>query len=720
MDRFQELCALKDTQFRETSMFASFRTHSSRRRPIARSRPRLLLEELEARTVPSLTPLSTLAPAGEPSASLTPDARGSGSTTVTGPYQPSQIRTAYGFDQISFLTSGGKPSSIVYNSTAGSGQTIALVDAYYDSKIVSDLTTFDTKFGLPGNNTDGGVKFLTTVGIDSQTGNQVDPSTLTTDAGWAGEISLDVEWAHAMAPAANILLVESSAGNQVSDMIKAVNYAAAHSNIVSMSWGSPESALGSSTELADDANFQQTGVTFIASSGDSGTPAYYPSASPDVVSVGGTHLVLNSNSSINSESAWGNGSWSWLFGGSGGGYSSYETEPGFQSSYAASSYVQTTLNNKVLLNSTRGTPDVAYNADPNDGFYIYDSVPYQGSSGWLEAGGTSAGAPQWAALIAIADQARAAQAVPPGPLSSTGVLSALYTAGSSSSTYGTNFRDITKGSNGDSAVSGYDLVTGLGSPKANALLTTLQNAVNPMAQASSVSAPSGSGGGGNTAHIIVQPVDTSSSVLSTVASSSNQAPAAMPHTMLVQVAVMPSAPLASLILPSSPSSAATVIPATTTPATTSGGTATFSAFTGILSSSPSLDSTRSAGGASSSSGLDDLTDSPTEDVPLPDPGSDVIDTMPIAPAGVRIDGAAAAGWTGPRDAGVINDATITTLIGADRAATPVPADESSTDHNSSVTLMGLFAALGTSRLDRTEEKDADGRRKLLPPPQQQP
>jgi hypothetical protein len=698
-------------------MFASFRSRQSRRRTAASPRRRLLLEELESRTLLSLTPLDTLAAAVAPAASLAPDARGSGSTTVSGPYQPSQIRTAYGFDRISFLTSNGTPSSSVYNSTAGAAQTIALVDAYNDPNIQSDLATFDTQFGLPGTNTTSVSQFLSIVGIDSVTGNVVAPSTLATNSNWAGEISLDVEWAHAIAPAAKILLVESSAGNQVSDMMNAVNYASAHSNIVSMSWGSPESVVGSSAELADDASFKKAGVTFIASAGDSGLPAYYPSASPNVVSVGGTHLVLNTNSTINSETVWGSGVFTPFFGGSGGGYSSVESEPGYQSSYASSSYVQTTLNNKVLLNTKRGTPDVAYDADPNTGFYIYDTVPIQGQTGWFEAGGTSAGAPQWGAFVAIADQARAAQGVPPGPLSSAGVLSALYTAASSSSTYPTDFNDITKGSNGASAVPGYDLATGLGSPKANALISALSNALNPLALAAPVTAPSTTTKtGGNKPHTIVQPTtDTSSSVLADITSPATQVLGTMSHPLAGQLLAVPTTPVLSQLLTSSPTSTSAVIPTPTTATTAAAGAATFNTFTGTLPQSTSLDSTHSAGGGSDSSLPDGAPGVPTDSGPIPDFGGDWIDPVPVAPGGWRVEGAVPSAWIGPGGACFINEATITTLVRESRASTPLPVAEPTADRNAGVTLVALFAALGTCRLDRSAETDGDGRRKLLPP-----
>ena len=118
----------------------------------------------------------------------------------------------------------------------------------------------------------------------------------------------------------------------------------------------------------------------MASSGDSST-VEYPSASPYVLSVGGTTLTLNSNWTRNTETGWS---------GSGGGTSTIESEPTYQSS--------------VQSSGNRTTPDIAWNADPNTGVAVYDSVRYNGHSGWFQVGGTSAAAPAWAGLIAIADQ----------------------------------------------------------------------------------------------------------------------------------------------------------------------------------------------------------------------------------------------------------------------------------------------------------------------------
>jgi hypothetical protein len=332
-------------------------------------------------------------------------------------HTPGQIAQAYGFNQVSFGN-----GAIQGN---GAGQTIAIVDASYDPNIASDLQKFDAQFGLSA----------------PPSFSQFVEQGATTNSGWALETALDVEWAHAMAPGANIDLIEAN-NSSLGSLMSAVNYARnlANVSVVSMSWGAGEFASETQYDSLFTTPAGHIGITFVASSGDGGAGTTWPSVSPNVLAVGGTSLSTNSSGSFVGETAWS---------GSGGGISTFETEPSYQTS------VQTT--------GQRTTPDVAYNADPNSGFAVYDSVPYAGQNGWFEVGGTSAGAPQWAALIAIADQGRA--------LSGQGTLSnaqsTLYTLPAS------DFHDIASGSNGYAAASGYDLVTGRGSPVANSIVQAL-------------------------------------------------------------------------------------------------------------------------------------------------------------------------------------------------------------------------------------------------------
>jgi subtilase family serine protease len=238
------------------------------------------------------------------------------------------------------------------------------------------------------------------------------------DAGWALEISLDVQWAHAMAPGAKILLVEATSPS-FTNLLTAERYATGHAHYVSNSWGGAESA----GETQYDPSFKAAGVSVFVSAGDDGLPAQYPSSSPNVVSVGGTKLTFT-NGSLTSETGWTSG---------GGGCSVYETAPAAQS--ASAGYT------KAGCAGKRATPDVSLDADPASGVSVYDTTPYNGQTGWFTVGGTSASSPMWAARSAV----------------SGGVtdLSAIYAR--------TSYRDITEGNNGAQCVTGYDLCTGLGS-----------------------------------------------------------------------------------------------------------------------------------------------------------------------------------------------------------------------------------------------------------------
>jgi subtilase family serine protease len=348
--------------------------------------------------------------------------RGNATTGPTG-LSPAQTRKVYGFDQI---------------TNTGAGQIIAIVDAFDDPNIESDLGVFDNRFGLPACTTANGC-------FQKIYSSHRAPRT---DAGWSLEISLDVEWAHAIAPGAKILLVEA-ASSSFTDLLSAVDLAVKNkASVVSMSFGGGDF----SSELSYDYHFAAAGVTFTASSGDSGDGVEYPAASPHVVAVGGTTLSLGALGAYGGEVAWS---------GSGGGQSAYEAEPGYQFSYPIPN-----------AGSKRGVPDVAYDADPVSGFSVYDSVTYQGQTGWFKVGGTSAGAPQWAALFAIVNSLRVAA----GNQTLNGAGTSVYAVAQAG--YAANYHDVTGGSNGTcgtlcNAAAGYDYVTGLGSPQANNIITAL-------------------------------------------------------------------------------------------------------------------------------------------------------------------------------------------------------------------------------------------------------
>ena len=339
-------------------------------------------------------------------------------------FAPAQIRRAYGFDQV---------------ANQGTGQTIAIVDAYDDANAESDLGVFSSEYSLPAATTANGLFSKVYA-----TGHR--PAA---NANWSVEISLDIEWAHAIAPKARIVLVEA-ASNSLSDLVKGVDVAVRNgASVVSMSWSAGES----SGERSLDNHFVTNGVTFLAASGDSGTGVGYPAASPDVIGVGGTSLTLDANGNYLSETAWS---------GSGGGLSTVEHEPLFQAQFVIPDDGR----------GVRGVPDVAYNANPGTGYAVYDSVGINGASGWFQVGGTSATAPQWAALVAIANSMRAASR----KANLTGTDAALYASGKSN--LGEYFFPVTQGDNGScglvcDASTGYDYVTGLGTPRANVVIAAL-------------------------------------------------------------------------------------------------------------------------------------------------------------------------------------------------------------------------------------------------------
>ncbi len=365
-------------------------------------------------------------------------------------YSPAQVCAAYG---VSSLT------------TDGSGQTIALVDAYDNPDIYPAVDAFDTQFGL----TDSGPSlydqygpassFLTVIGQNGQTTSlpQSDPSGSGTD-NWELEESLDVEWAHAIAPGAKIVLVEANS-QSLSDLMAAVASAASQPgvSVVSMSWGfAEERSVSASDEATYDAVLDVPGVSFVASTGDYGAAdPEYPAYSPNVVAVGGTTLDLNTTGAYNQELGWGvvSGSNGTLIG-SGGGISQFEPEPAFQTG------VQST--------GGRTIPDVALVADPSTGAWIADPYNVPGSNPFEVVGGTSLSAPAWAGLLALANQGRAAAGEPVlDAASPTEVQQALYSLPQS------DYNVITSGNNGYDAESGYNLVTGLGTPIANLLVSDL-------------------------------------------------------------------------------------------------------------------------------------------------------------------------------------------------------------------------------------------------------
>jgi subtilase family serine protease len=356
---------------------------------------------------------------------------------------PAEMRAAYGVDAISV------------NGTVGTGanQTIAIIDAYEDPDLAADVSTFNSDFGLQQFGATGSptLKIIRQNGTTVAVGNE--PPADTVDPvgdSWAIETSLDVEWAHVIAPQANIVVVLADSSSSLYTAIKTGEKQTGVS-VVSMSFG------GTDEGGTADSDFQRANVTFVASTGDSGAyttsgtnaGASYPASSPDVVSVGGTTLLINGSSGYGSETAWS---------GSGGGLSTVEAEPTYQKTVVPS----------TITTTQRALPDVAMDADPQSGVAVIDSYDF-GNSNARQYGGTSLAAPMFAGIIAITNQERVANGEKLLNVTSpTEAASDLYTLPT------TDFNDITSGSNGAySALTGYDLVTGRGTPRSTALIPGL-------------------------------------------------------------------------------------------------------------------------------------------------------------------------------------------------------------------------------------------------------
>ncbi len=359
-------------------------------------------------------------------------------------FTPAQIKTAYGIDLIADL--GVRQE--------GAGQTIAVITAYDNPEFVgrntdadvnqdaaflaSDLHKFDARYGLPEP-----AGFFTKV---DQRGGTDYPIC---DTGWGTEIALDVEWVHAIAPSANIILVEADSAD-AADLLAAAAWARDHSGASVVVMGFSGGEFGEETAM--DAIFHSSavyGITWVASTGSSGEPGGYPAFSPNVLAVGGT--ILSAPGGVyGSEAGWS---------GSGGGISTYEAQPTYQQGLLIHDGGAV-----VDQDGMRAIPDVSFDADPASGVVVYDSFAHGTSAPWVQVGGTSLAASAWGGLLAIADEVRANHGLP--SLDGVGdVLPALYDPCS--------LRDIVAGSNGYSAATGYDLVTGRGTPMADALIRDL-------------------------------------------------------------------------------------------------------------------------------------------------------------------------------------------------------------------------------------------------------
>jgi subtilase family serine protease len=329
------------------------------------------------------------------------------------------------------------PYVVTQNPSAGS-RAIAIVDAFDAPNATTDLAAFSAQFGLPPADLH---KIYASAGSCSPGGTQ--PGY---DPGWASEETLNIEWAHAMAPGARIYLVEA-ASDALSDLLTAVTVAnqclaASGGGEVSMSWGLEEF----SAETALDGVFTQPGVVYFAGAGD-GSSLLYPSASPNVVSVGGTSLVRNllpwrgNPGDFQGEAVWSWGSAA----GTGAGPSAYEPRPHYQDRI------------QNIVGSSRGAPDVAAVADPSTGVWIY-------VSGWYLVGGTSVSTPIWAGIVNAAGRFSASTAAE---------LTQIYSRSFPFAEIPLGFSDISSGTCGMSVTGvfdiylaslGWDFCSGVGSP----------------------------------------------------------------------------------------------------------------------------------------------------------------------------------------------------------------------------------------------------------------
>jgi subtilase family serine protease len=382
-------------------------------------------------------------------------------TADTTCYGPDQIRAAY------------RIQPLLDKGVNGKGRTIAIIDAYAPPNVQDELDTFTTTWGLPKAD-------LEVVNPFGASYDETDPN----QQSWSAEIALDVEWAHVVAPEAKLRLVVAKTNNDP-DISDAIDYAVDHKlgDVVSQSFGEDERCLGAELTARDHAAYvrgTKKGITFTASSGDQGSAqptcdgsgyslaASSPATDPLNLAVGGTSLTADpATGTYQSETVWNE---SIPYGAAGGGgFSRFFGKPAYQRGVVPGKY--------------RGEPDVAYNAGINGGVLVFwDPVPgATGDEGFYIFGGTSAGAPQWAGLTALAAQLRHR---------SLGLLNdSIYAAARNRKIQNVLFHDITTGNNaftvtddngnvvetipGFAAKPGWDAATGFGTPKADRLVPFL-------------------------------------------------------------------------------------------------------------------------------------------------------------------------------------------------------------------------------------------------------
>jgi subtilase family serine protease len=427
-------------------------------------------------------------------------------------FNPHSTRSAYNL--------GG----LIAAGNDGRGKTIAVVDSYGSDTMAHDLAVYDKAWGLPKmcgeegytTNCAAGAPKFSVLHVQGSPATKAPPSNNGTGqedkSAWALEVALDVETAHAMAPGANILLVatptaETLGVQGLQQMMNAEQYVIDHhlADVISQSFGTAEEAFGSSQSLLNlrhaFISAQQQHVTVLASSGDGGSSNTYkepvknprtipfpsvgwPASDPLVTGVGGTYLCTDPEATDlqprtylagqpTSRCNAGNAEVGWID--SGGGFSHVFSRPDYQNTLPAGS--------TPIPASQRGVPDIALQASATTGALVYLTLPPDGdsglicgsapcSTGWYDIGGTSLSSPEWAGLVAIADQIHG---------SDLGFINPkLYSLAANPATYSGDFFDVTTGNNtadpsvpGFDATTGWDPVTGLGTPNAATLLPAL-------------------------------------------------------------------------------------------------------------------------------------------------------------------------------------------------------------------------------------------------------
>jgi subtilase family serine protease len=427
-------------------------------------------------TVPGLIAGPHVAPVGQPPTSAQCIAQ-----YGIACYDPQDMRNQYDFN----------PTYAAGNGAAGAGQTIVIFDSFGSPTIRQDLTAFDAAYNMPNPPSfniyepEGNVTYPYLTDSPSAVAHSYKDQQ---EIGWGYETTLDVEWAHAMAPAANIALVqtpipETEGVKGLQNLQNAQEWALDHhiGTIWSNSYAATEQTFENPAVVQRLNELYRTaardGISAFFATGDSGAAnsdkpctgaspncgiypyptVNFPSSSPDVVAVGGTEIPVPQPSleSYNPEAAWNDG-----FGAGGGGYSDVFGEPYYQNAAAIPD-----------PNGMRGLPDVSYNAAVISAVLIFETFD-PGFKGWTPIAGTSAATPQWAAIDAIANNAD-------GPL---GFLTPrLYQIYANKAEYALAFHDIVMGNNtfdgvtGYNAAPGWDPTTGLGTPDVNNLIQALKS-----------------------------------------------------------------------------------------------------------------------------------------------------------------------------------------------------------------------------------------------------